>query len=61
MHSEKTVQQKRKLFQLRIEAATRGVLLKKIFLKISQNLQGSFFIKKETLAQVFFLRILRTF
>ena len=38
------------------EAATRGVLLKKVFLKIAQNSQ-----KKETLAQVSFLWLLRNF
>ena len=38
-----------------IEAATRGALCKKMFLKISQNSQENTcaFIKKETLAQVF--------
>ena len=41
------------------EAATGGVLWKKVFLEISQNLlenacaRDSFLIKKETLAQVF--------
>ena len=39
MHSEKTVKQKRKQFRQRIEATTRDVLWKKMFLKISQNLQ----------------------
>ena len=42
------------------EAATRGVLLKNVFLEISQNSQKNTcvkacnFIKKETLAQLFF-------
>ena len=38
-----------------IEAATRGALCKKVFLKISQNSHENTcaFIKKETLAQVF--------
>ena len=39
MHPEKTVKQKRKLFWQRIEAATRDVPWKKMFLKISQNPQ----------------------
>ena len=39
--SEKTVKQKRKLLRQRIEAATRGVLWKKMFLNISQNTQES--------------------
>ena len=58
-------------FQCRaLEAATGDVLLKKVFLKISQNLQeniccGHFYksIKKDTPAQVFsseFCEILRT-
>ena len=45
-----------KLFRRRIEAATRGVLGKKEYLKISQNLPPCArtpFIKKETLAEVF--------
>ena len=41
MHSEKTAQQKRKLFSYRIEAATRRVVWKKMFLKISQKWQES--------------------
>ena len=46
------------------EASTKGVLSKKMFLEISQNLlQACNFIKKETLAQVFsckFTKFLRT-
>ena len=37
--------------QIFLEAATEGVLQKKVFLKMSQNSQENF-IKKETLAQV---------
>ena len=36
------------------EAATTGVLGKKMFLEISQNAQACNFMKKESLAQVFF-------
>ena len=36
------------------EAATRGVLGKKVFLEISQISQACNFMKKETLEQVFF-------
>ena len=62
MHSEKTVQQKRKLFQQKIEAATRGVLWKKMFLKISQNSQeGLQLYEKRDPGTGVFLRILRTF
>ena len=39
MHSEKTVKQKRKLFGESMEAATRGVVWKKMFLQNSQNSQ----------------------
>ena len=60
MHSEKTVKQKRKLFRQRIEATTRGVLLKKMFIKISQNSQegAATLLKKRPCV---FLRILGTF
>ena len=34
--------------------ATGGVLQEKVFLEISQNLQENTFVKKETMAQVFF-------
>ena len=36
------------------EAATRGALWKQVFLEISQNSQENNFLKKETLAQVFY-------
>ena len=65
MYSEKTVQQKGKLFQKRIEAATTGVLWKKMFLRISQNSQEGLqlYLKRDSGTGVFpknfanFLRI----
>ena len=59
MHSEKTVKQKKKLFLQRMEAATRGVLWKKMFLKIPQNSQEGLQLR-DSGADVF-LRILQTF
>ena len=54
------------MYIVKAEAATRAVLRKKMFLKISQNSQKSTFatdcpqvcnfIRKETLAQVFFCK-----
>ena len=54
------------MYIVKVEAATRAVLRKKMFLKISQNSQKSTFardcpqvcnfIRKETLAQVFFCK-----
>ena len=58
MHSEKIVKQKRKLFWQRIEAATRGVLWEKVYLKTSKNIQENIcarthFSEKETPAKMF--------
>ena len=58
MHLEKIVKQKEETVSTENKSATKGVLWKKVYLKISQNLQenicaGTPFIKKETLAEVF--------